>query len=164
MPTDAFGSALASDGDRVVVGAPGANGGVGVIFVFDLHSGQQINAFTEPGGGCPGDNFGAISLAISGDTLFASAFGWSAPTTGCNATEFFEGRVWSIDLRTGEANASYGSPTQTLDQLFGWGLMSFGDDLLVDRTTVSTGCDRAGRARQRLHCGRSEREARKDHP
>lgn len=72
---DGFGRALAADGDILVVGAPGRDGGAGAAYVFERRGafwGQE--ATLVPAGGAPGDAMGA-TVAVSGDVIMVGAPG-----------------------------------------------------------------------------------------
>ena len=75
---DQFGSAVAVDGDTMIVGAPtdgvGANTDQGSAHVYRwTGSGWMLEATLAATGGAAGDNFG-ISVAISGDTAIIGAY------------------------------------------------------------------------------------------
>ena len=72
---DGFGTALAADGNILVIGAPGAGGG-GAVYVFERGSGGRWTerARLSPAGTAEGDRFGA-SVALKGGVLLVGAPG-----------------------------------------------------------------------------------------
>lgn len=66
-----FGASVAVDSDFFAVGAPGASGGAGEVFVYYASNGTLRHTF---GPGAPSDALGS-SLAISGDLLAVGAPG-----------------------------------------------------------------------------------------
>src|SRR5687767_13554079 len=72
---DGFGSALASDGNILVVGAPGA-GGAGAVYVYERDSGRRWTerARLTAANGAEGDRLGS-SVALKGRVLLAGAPG-----------------------------------------------------------------------------------------
>jgi choice-of-anchor B domain-containing protein len=72
---DGFGTALAGDGNILVVGAPGAEGG-GAVYVYERSSGGQWTerARLTSASAAEGDRFGA-SVALKGGVLLAGAPG-----------------------------------------------------------------------------------------
>ncbi len=72
---DGFGTALAADGNILVVGAPGAEGG-GAVYVYERGSGGgwTERARLSSAGGAKGDRLGA-SVALKGGVLLAGAPG-----------------------------------------------------------------------------------------
>ena len=72
---DGFGTALAADGNLLVVGAPGAAGG-GAVYVFERSSGARWTqrARLTATGGAEGDRLGA-AVALEGGVLLAGAPG-----------------------------------------------------------------------------------------
>jgi choice-of-anchor B domain-containing protein len=75
---DGFGTALAADGDLLVIGAPGAAGG-GAVYVFQRAAGGgwTERARLAATGGADGDRLGA-SVALRGGVLLAGAPGREA--------------------------------------------------------------------------------------
>ncbi len=117
---DGFGSTVALDGDRVVVGAPGdddvdaANDNAGAAFVFarDPATGSWAQeAVLKPAGSQAGDAFGS-SVAIAGNTVAVGATGedvtaadegavfWFTRDTAGTWTE--RGRVWASNAGSGD--------------------------------------------------------------
>jgi hypothetical protein len=75
-----FGHALAADGGRVAVGAPGAFGGTGCVYIFESSStlaGWQLVGSLQSSGAMEGAQFGA-ALAMHGDWLAVGSPGESS--------------------------------------------------------------------------------------
>lgn len=99
---DGFGSALALDGDTLVVGAPGedssaegvdgnqvsnTNPNAGAVYVFERVAGTWTQrAYLKASNTDPGDRFGG-SVAISGDTILVGATGEDSSATGVGGNE-----------------------------------------------------------------------------
>lgn len=73
---DRFGLALAVDGDRAIIGAPGKEGGRGAAYVFERAAGvwMQTDKLVIAEDRVAGDYFGA-AVAISGETVLVGARG-----------------------------------------------------------------------------------------
>jgi hypothetical protein len=74
---DRLGSAVAIDGDAVIVGAPGAYSSAGAAYIFERNEGGADNwglltTITAPDG-APSDYFGCAA-ALSGDTIVIGAY------------------------------------------------------------------------------------------
>ena len=97
VPTmsELFGSAVAIDGNRLYVGAPGVD--EGTVYVYQRQpSGWQVVQVLKPSNGADGDNFGA-SLALDGNRLVVGSTGIDVPgTTDVGGIYAFErqGGVW----------------------------------------------------------------------
>jgi hypothetical protein len=91
---DNFGTAVAADGDTVVVGAPNHASGAGRAYVFvrpaaGWSGGVVESADLTAGDGVPGDQFGA-SVAISGSTIMVGAPNHAVPfAAGAGAAYLF---------------------------------------------------------------------------
>jgi hypothetical protein len=109
---NAFGGAIALDGDTLVVAQPGDdsdaagvngdpfNSGApnsGAVFVFVRSGGTWVQqAYIKPANGWPDDTFGS-SVAIDGDTLVVGAIGDDSSATNSGAVYVFKrtAGVWS---------------------------------------------------------------------
>jgi len=89
---DSFGSALAMNATRVVVGAPAASNSEGKAYLFDLMSGNQITALAYPLGAA-NDRFGK-AVAMNDERIIVSAS--NADNGGLHA-----GRVLLYDAQSG---------------------------------------------------------------
>ena len=90
---DNYGSSVAIDGDRIAVGAPVGNGGVGPgrVIVLERQGGSWVETATIVVPGLPdGSRFGT-RVDLVGDTLFANAV---TGTTEAYVFEF-DGAVWN---------------------------------------------------------------------
>ncbi|HZW09190.1 MAG TPA: hypothetical protein VFF69_04735, partial [Phycisphaerales bacterium] len=116
---EVFGSALALDGDRLLVGAPGdsgggpTQGGAAYVLGFDRGSGDWlVQAKLEPAGRRELDNYGS-TVAISGDTALLGKNPHD-PTAAAPPAVFVNDGAWSQrgELRSsfGSADAIYGGP------------------------------------------------------
>lgn len=120
---DGFGHAVATDGQTVVIGAPGAGADeAGRAYVFS--SGGSLLAELEPSEGGYQDNFG-WSVAVVGDVIAVGAphddgVGDGQPTSGV---------VYLYSLGGAELGSFRASNTETGD-LFGWTLAA-SEGLLV---------------------------------
>ena len=101
---DRFGTTVAVDAERAIVGAFFHDGGIGEVHVFDTGTGALLRTFDDP---TPSsfDRFGR-SLALDGDALLVGA-----ETTGAGDAHLF-------DLTTGALVATFDDPTPD-DSFFG---------------------------------------------
>ncbi len=89
-PFDLFGSAVALDGDTLVVGAPSADDpqkgrNTGAVYVYHRENETWLEQarLSIPGGGA--EDFFGRSIAIHGEVIAVGAFGYDEPETGVNA-------------------------------------------------------------------------------
>ena len=123
---DRFGAAVAIDGDRAVVGAPGEDSaattiggaedddnasGAGAVYAFSRTAGIWTQAaYIKASNAGAGDGFGA-AVALSGDTLVVGASGEDGPGNGAAsagaAYVFVDAGGWSEQavLRAGNAQS-----------------------------------------------------------
>ncbi len=91
---DAFGAAIALDGNRLVVGAPDADDRRGAVWLIDLDHGDTVPERLPIPAPVPGDRIGEC-VAISGDLVVVGA-----PRS--NHDGFLDrGRVWAVRLDAG---------------------------------------------------------------
>jgi outer membrane protein assembly factor BamB len=114
---DAFGIALAIEGNLLLIGAPGHNTGeneedwdIGQAHLFDVNTGELLRTFDDP---MPtaADVFGA-SVAIHGDRVLIAAPG--DDTNGQNV-----GQAFLFDATTGDLLQTFDDPTPTVEDSFG---------------------------------------------
>lgn len=131
-PGDAFGFAVALDGDTAVIGAPQAGGGVGAAYVY-VRSGStwSLQKRLAPSDGIPGGYFG-FSVSISGDTIVVGAVGDDDRGEGSGSAYVFtrSAGVWSqqqkLTATDGAALDSFGfSVWVNVDTAV---ISAFGDD------------------------------------
>jgi hypothetical protein len=91
---DEFGASVAVEGDSLIVGAPGRNGGSGGVYFYQRLDGQWTLQ-KQLGGSVPNEQLGS-SVAIASDYAVAGAPGLSS-----SATYVYEklGGEWSFDTR-----------------------------------------------------------------
>lgn len=77
IPGDRFGSALAVDGERLLVGAYWADSGRGAAYVFERGADGAWSQTARLGGGVGGDSLG-LQVALDGDVALVAAAGDSA--------------------------------------------------------------------------------------
>jgi FG-GAP repeat protein len=132
-PGSTFGTSVAIDGDRIVVGAPGDENvdvGAGAAYVF-VHApgkwtpeakliGSENSAF---------DNFGT-SVAIKGDTIVCGAFGNSDPGLSEVGSAYVFRRVAGLWNQEQELTASDGAS-----------LARFGLSVAMNEETIAVGAD-----------------------
>ena len=126
---DLFGAAVAVDGARVAIGAPGVAGEIGAVYLYEQVAGVwTFQQRLDPPAGALGDQFGA-ALSLSGSTLLVGAPRGSTaagvvPGPGRAFVYEFDGLLWNLDLEL--------LPTDLTDgDLFGAAV-----DLLGDRAVV----------------------------
>jgi hypothetical protein len=111
-----FGSSVAINGTKVVVGAPGENGGAGNAYVFST-AGTLLKTLTSPNSQSGGE-FG-ISVAIYGSTVVVGAPGENSNT----------GAAYIFSAVTGKL----------LKTLSGSAVSGFGTSVAIYGTTVAVG-------------------------
>ncbi len=134
--TAAFGSAVAIDGDRVFVGAPGANRNQGGVTQFTLDTIRQVwRAQGEllPFDGVRGGHFGA-SLAADGDGLWVGA-----PSAGGPGQVHHYARVAGRLAGV----ASFSAPEQFVDRNYGDAVAVRGNLAVVGVNGYAIGAGRA---------------------
>jgi hypothetical protein len=128
---DGFGTALALDGDLLLVGASSddtAGPDAGAAYLFDLQTGSLLQTFLNPTPG-PFDSFGGIdgfaeALALRDGIAFVAAA--LDDTMGHNA-----GAVYRFDAATGALLGTSFEPTPGDFDLFGVAIALAGGELLV---------------------------------
>ena len=148
-PTDGdrFGSTVAVDGSRVLIGAnrDDTNGeDVGQAHLFDANTGQLLRTFNDPtpNPAGEGDRFGD-AVALDGNRALIGA------TFGGDGDEEF-GQAHLFDINTGELLQTFNDPTPTAFDLFGDAVAIDGDRVLIgasgDRTDLNPTARRSGQA------------------
>ena len=138
---DDFGSALAVDGNTLVVGAPRKRGGAGVAYVFTRNAADapwQQASIIEPPAGVDGSGF-AAALGLSGDHLYIGAP--AADGTGLVYHYRRAGGDWTLHATIGPAGGAGTSD-------FGRTLSTSGDWLLVGAPAADSAAGRAFIARR----------------
>ncbi len=114
-PMDEFGTAVAIQGARALVGAPQyytqAMGYIGAVYVFDTNSGNELRQLT-PLTSIYGQRFGA-ALAISGPMAIIGA-----PYTHVYPYKLFSGAAYLFDYTSGQQLAKL-EPEPVAKQYFG---------------------------------------------
>lgn len=121
---DRFGAALAAAGDRMLVGAPAADSGLGAVYVFERRGSAwaQVSRLVAPAR-VKGDDFGA-SLLVAGDVALVGAPG-HAESSGLVHVFRRDGRgAWA-------AAGTLASPDSGTGQRFGIAMAQDGGTLLV---------------------------------
>jgi streptogramin lyase len=104
---DRFGASVALNGNTAVIGAPGAHGGEGTVYVFvyvpvQLPNGRiwvwaQQQELTAPAGDAAPDAYFGASVAVSGSFMLVGAYGWFG----------YQGAVYVSER---DATGSWGTP------------------------------------------------------
>ena len=137
---DDFGAALAIEGDRLLVGAPGddtSGGGVGEAHLFDLTTGALLRTLDAPGLGASAA-FGS-AVALSGARALVGARFDDADGTDVGSAHLF-------DTATGALIANFADPTVTDADSFGWAVALDGDRALIGARSDATAGARVGEA------------------
>lgn len=115
-PDDAFGAAVAMDGNTMVVGAPQADDGTGAAYVFTNEGGLWTEQL-RVGGQAPGDGFGS-AVDVKGDMMAVGA-------PGSQVSDGTTGSVSLYDQIASNLNPNFNpiaqvtSPGESLTQGFG---------------------------------------------
>ncbi len=107
----AFGAAVATLDDQVLVGATGTAGGA--VYRFDGGTGQHLHTYLPPSGAVV-PSFGKRVAVVGGDVL----------VTGDHV-------VYRLDATTGALGAAFHDPSGVAGSAFGTEIAPFGDDVLV---------------------------------
>ena len=121
-----FGTALASTGTRVIVGAPGDPVGgqdSGAVYLFDSITGNLMQPVFNNPTPAANDRFG-FSIAVVGDKVLIGAPG--DDTQGTNA-----GAAYLFDIATGELLQRFFSPTPLVRAQFGFSLAAVDEDRVI---------------------------------
>ncbi len=127
VPGELFGTSVSVSGDFIAVGAPGANGSHGTVYVFERNGGTwSLSQTLTANGGAVGDGFGA-AVAISGNTIVVGAA--SDDSNGADAgtayTFVFKGLQWSQEAKLDALDAAPGD--------------AFGSDVAIQQDTILVG-------------------------
>ncbi len=149
---DTFGNAVAIDADTIVVGAPGANGPVGLdigaVVVFEYFGSWVETAHLTAPGAQPGDLLGT-AVAVAGNLILAGAPFDSDAGLEAGAVVPFrqDGSTWLPE-------GSFFSPIAGPGQYFGAAIDLDGDEALIGEPFASvSGHFAAGRAHHFLDTG-----------
>ncbi|MBI2167755.1 MAG: pre-peptidase C-terminal domain-containing protein [Candidatus Omnitrophica bacterium] len=135
---DRFGDAIAFDGDRLVVGAPGDNEGAtdaGVVHVFDTTTGNLIQTILNPNP-ATSDEFGS-AVAIQGQKVLVGA-----KLDDADAQD--AGSAYLFDSETGELLHTFSSPDPEKQDNFGEVVKFLGTKVLVSAPAGDTWQDDSG--------------------
>jgi len=127
---DWFGTAVAIDGDRIVVGARGEDDDIGQVYVFDHAGGVWAEtAILSPSDGAEHDWFGH-AVAVDGDTILIGA-----PQANALYTPVYHsgpGKAYLYTRTGGTWTETLLSVTGPVDEgHFGWGVALDGDRGIV---------------------------------
>jgi hypothetical protein len=125
---DQFGSAVAFDGETLVIGAREVDGGAGAVYVFTRSDGQWVEqAKLTAADGQPGDRFGDYA-AVDGDTIVVGSPGVDGP-----GSSFEQGAAY-VFTRTDDGwhqQAQLLAPDGQRNDQFGHGVAVAGDTVLI---------------------------------
>ncbi|MCB1092147.1 MAG: hypothetical protein KDL87_11480, partial [Verrucomicrobiae bacterium] len=99
-----FGTSVSVCGNLALIGAPGANGGIGAAFVYDLKTGKRL-AQLDPAFGVSGDDFGT-AVSLGGDWALCGAPGFNGD----------KGVAYLFDVKTATQLARYQNPTPVVER------------------------------------------------
>lgn len=120
-----FGIGIASEGDRVLIGANNSRAdgvGAGQAYLFDSATGALLRTFNDPSP-VRGDGFGG-SLSISGDNVLISA---ARDATNGEST----GQAYLFSASTGALLQTFNHPNPTAFDLFGASVSVSGDTVAI---------------------------------
>ena len=139
--TDQFGSAVALDGDYVLIGEQGddtSGQNNGQAHLFDAATGNLLHTFNEPNPAIGSDGFG-FSVAIDGDNVLIGEI--SDGSVGDNV-----GQAHLFDSITGDLLRTFNDPTPTDMDEFGTSVALDGDNFLVGARGDDTDGNDVGQA------------------
>lgn len=120
-----FGQAIASEGDRVLIGANNSQAdgaGAGQAYLFNSATGALLRTFNDPSP-VRGDGFGG-SLSISGDNVLISA---ARDATNGESS----GQAYLFSASTGALLQTFNHPSPTAFDLFGASVSVSGDTVAI---------------------------------
>jgi hypothetical protein len=133
---DRFGSAVAIDGDAVIIGAPGAYSSAGVAYIFERNEGGADNwgllTTITATDGLPPNYFGCAA-AMSGDTIVIGAYSGNGAASDTGAAYVFE---------QNEGGADNWGQTAKLTATGGIADDRFGYSVAVDGSIIVVGAPR----------------------
>jgi len=133
-----FGVALETAGTQVYVGTPGWNGSQGLVYLFDVPTGQPLQTFNNPSSSAGNSQFGTSIATWGGNPVVgAPADSSLAPATGA---------VYLYNPVTGGAIAQFLNPTPEPFDNFGYSVAAFGNTVAVGAPTDGTSGVRSGTA------------------
>jgi len=138
-----FGSSVAVDGDRIVVGAyhdrshGSYRGFVGKAHLFDAVTGNVLRTFDDPT--LTFDDYFGRSVAIDGNHVLIGA--WGDDTNGRDV-----GQAHLFDATTGGLLQTFNDPTATEYDYFGFSVALDGDHVLIGARGDSTNGAAVGQA------------------
>jgi hypothetical protein len=137
---DFFGSPVAIEGNRVLIGATGGGRGrnsTGEVFLFDAVNGNLIQNFFPPNPNIKG--FFGSSVAIEGNRVLIGASG--DDTFGSNS-----GAAYLFDATSGSLMQTFSSPNPIGSEFFGSSVAIDGDKVLIGARGDNTFGDNSGAA------------------
>ncbi|HEY9749820.1 MAG TPA: Ig-like domain-containing protein [Allocoleopsis sp.] len=158
---DGFGFAIAASNNRILIGAPGQNGGKGAAYLYDSITGNLLQTFQSPNtsvGYTVTYNGLGFPLSLPGVKTFGFSVGLigNDVLVGAPLDEAGDGAVYRFNSETGELIETLKNPTETTGfsydfqlgsytfpltniQGFGFSLAIAGNDFLVGEPGDSTG-------------------------
>lgn len=107
---DGFGTTVAIDdaGERLLVGAPGADGSAGKAYVFDRTGGSWSESTVLSPSSSDDELGAAVALSADGDTAVIGAPGAGASDQGLTSVYTFDGTSWSTAATLTASDAASG--------------------------------------------------------
>jgi hypothetical protein len=118
-----FGTAIATNNNNVLVGAPGQETGQGIAYLLDSNNGQILQTFQNPSETAGASALGTDVAFIEGDVLVA------AP--GDSSLAFKTGAVYRFSPVTGGVVQTLINPTPDAFDLFGFSIATIGTTVIV---------------------------------
>jgi outer membrane protein assembly factor BamB len=138
---DAFGLAIAANGQIIAVGAPGdATGGTtqsGTVYVFDSNSGDLLHTLISPRSQLAGEFGRSLAVTPDGDILVGA---WAEDVDG----RVNVGRAYLFDGETGNLLLDIANPDEGIGTGFGWKVTAVDDLLVVGLSGFISGVPQVG--------------------
>ena len=136
---DEFGDAVALEGDRMLIGAPGDDtqgNAVGQAHLFDAATGALLQTFDDPT--VTGSDFFGASVALEGDRVLIGATGDDTQGLNVGQAHLFDATTGALlqtfDATTGALLQTFDDPTVTSVDNFGSSVALSGDRVLIGAT------------------------------
>ncbi len=118
-----FGTSVATNGNNLLVGAPGSETGEGIAYLFDSNTGQILQTFQNPDPTAGASEFSQDLTFIGADVLIA------AP--GDSRLALKTGAVYRLSSVTGGVVQTLINPTPDAFDLFGFSVATLGTTVVV---------------------------------
>lgn len=126
---DSFGQTIAAlSNDRVLVGVPSANGGVGEVVLLNASTGAVLRTFTHPN---PGAHTAGVALAFGGAVTAIGTDKVLIGAEGADTAATDAGEAYLFDVNTGNLLRTFLNPSPGAGDAFGGRVAALGTTQLM---------------------------------